>query len=81
MSDLETNTPGPLEEPPAPLNSDPWQIWFTRAVQVVGLGIMVFEAVGRKAERPWLMLFAAGMMLGGMGLQSIVRWAAGRIPQ
>lgn len=60
------------------LRSDPWQIWFSRLVQVAGLGIMVFEAVGRKAERPWLMLFATGMMLGGIGLQLVLRWVAGR---
>jgi hypothetical protein len=80
-SDIE---PGREDQPQAaspPTTSDPWQIWFSRLIQVTGLGIMVFETLGRKAERPWLMLFATGMMLGGIGLQLILRWVAARVPQ
>lgn len=80
MSELE---PRPQDQqppaPPAPSGSDPWQIWFSRAVQVVGLAIMVFEARPGGEQRPWLLLFATGMMLGGVGLQMVLRWVAGRM--
>ena len=80
--DIEPRAPGappdlPLQEQP----SDPWSIWFSRSVQVVGLGIMIFEARPGGEQRPWLMLFATGMMLGGIGLQLILRWVAARVPQ
>lgn len=79
-SDLEpTETPPTDLEPSSP--SDPWSIWFSRLVQVAGLGIMVFEARPGGEQRPWLMLFATGMMLGGIGLQLILRWVAARVPQ
>jgi hypothetical protein len=81
VSDIEPRREeGPPESLP-PTASDPWQIWFSRAMQAVGLLIMVFEARPGGEQRPWLMLFATGMMLGAIGLQLIIRWVAGRIPQ
>ena len=79
----QTDAPLPslVQEGSLPTASDPWQIWFSRAVQIAGLGIMVFEARPGGEQRPWLMLFATGMMLGGIGLQLILRWVAARMPQ
>lgn len=79
--DLEPHRDGPQPEPLPPTPSDPFSIWFSRLVQVAGLGIMVFEARPGGEQRPWLMLFATGMMLGGIGLQLILRWVAARVPQ
>lgn len=89
--DLEPRShdePQPPEVSPASTGSDPWHIWFSRAMQIFGLLFMLFEAArilftpaGTFSERPWLMMFSAGMMLGGMGLQAVLRWAMARAPQ
>lgn len=91
MSDLENRPEPQPPEPPDPslpsTGSDPWQIWFSKVVQVIGLLIMIFEAARilliadetKFAERPWLMMFAMGMLLGGMGLQAVLRWAMTRM--
>lgn len=81
MTDLEPHNHEPPQEPSPPTASDPWSIWFSKLVQVAGLGIMVFEARPGGEQRPWLMLFATGMMLGALGLQLILRWVAARVPQ
>lgn len=75
--------PHDTQPPEAPYHtpSDPWSIGFSRLVQIAGLGIMLFEARPGGEQRPWLMLFATGMMLGGIGLQLILRWVAARVPQ
>lgn len=62
---------------PSPLR-DPWAIWFSRLVQVTGLAIMVYETLVQKIDRPWLLLCSMSMLLGGLGLQAVVRWAIGR---
>lgn len=75
MSDHEAEH---KEAPDAPRPADPWSIWFSRLVQVVGLAIMVYETLVEHTDRPWLLLSAMAMLLGGLGLQLIVRWALGR---
>lgn len=57
----------------APPPTDPWSIWFSRLVQVVGLGVVIFETVVEENDRPWLLLVATAMMLGGLGLQLVLR--------
>lgn len=60
-------------------SGDPWQIWFSRIIQIVGLGIVIFETLAEQADRPWLLLVATSMMIGGLGLQLVIRWAIGHI--
>lgn len=64
-----------------PSSNDPWQIWFSRLIQVMGLGIVLYETVVEHTDRPWLLLVSTSMMLGGLGLQLVVRWALGRLPE
>ena len=56
----------------APTPSDPWSVWFFRAVQVIGVAMVVYQQVLQKSD-PWLLLVATAMMLGGLGLQLIAR--------
>ena len=59
---------------------DSWQVWFSRLVQVAGLGIVFYETLAEQVDRPWLLLVAVAMMVGGLGLQFIVRWLLERMP-
>lgn len=88
MSDLE---PQPQQPPPdtslQPTRPDPWSVWFGRAMQAAGLLIMLFETASTRlfgnpevGERPWLMLFATGMMIGGIGLNLLLRAVVQRMP-
>ena len=74
----EAAAPAPAPATPA-LPSDPWSIWFSRIIQIVGLGLVVYEAVVEHTDRPWLLLVASAMMLGGLGLQLVLRALLGRI--
>lgn len=60
---------------------DRWSRWFTRTMQVVGLLMIVTQAaavyVGGRHPEPWLLLVAMAMMLGGVGLQLILRGMSG----
>lgn len=67
----------PAEEPQAP--RDPWGIWFSRLMQIVGLSVIVYEARWEHNDRPWLLLAALAMMTGGLGLQVLVRWLMERV--
>lgn len=62
----------PSSAPPAASTPDRWSTWFSRAMQLVGLCMVVFQQATYKSD-PWLLLIAAGMMLGGLGLQLIVK--------
>lgn len=62
-----------------PSSNDPWSIWFSRVIQVSGLAVVAYETTVEHADRPWLLLVATSMMLGGLGLQLVVRWALGRL--
>lgn len=75
-----TRPPSPRQDQPPPLPQDPWSIWFSRAIQVAGLGLVIYEALAENNDRPVLLLVATAMMLGGLGLQMIVRWLLGRLP-
>jgi hypothetical protein len=68
--------PQPPEQPARP---DPWQIWFSRLIQIMGLGIVVYETRWEHNDRPWLLLAAVAMMTGGLGLQVLVRWMMERV--
>lgn len=60
---------------------DRWSKWFTRAMQTVGLLMIITQAVavyfGDHKPQPWLLLVAVAMMLGGYGLRMILRGASG----
>lgn len=80
MSDDPGIVPGVEQEPSRSQRPDPWSVWFGRSMQAAGLAIMLFETASTRlfgdpsaGERPWLMLFATGMMLGGIGLNVLLR--------
>lgn len=58
-----------------PESSDPWTVWFSRIVQIVGLVIVVEQlVVGQGSpDRPWILMIAVAMMLGGIGLQLLLK--------
>jgi hypothetical protein len=64
---------------PAATPSGWWDTWFWRLVQICGLGLVIYEARFEHADRPWLLLVAVAMMLGGLGAQFVLRWILGRI--
>jgi hypothetical protein len=68
------------ERPPEQPRPDPWQIWFSRLIQVMGLAVVVYETRWEHNDRPWLLLVAVAMMTGGLGLQVLVRWLMERMP-
>lgn len=76
-----TDQPTPLPPPvvPAAPTRDPWSIWFSRVMQVVGLLLVIYEAVAKDRDRPYLLLVAMAMMLGGLGLQLVLRWLLKRL--
>lgn len=59
---------------PAP-SSDPWSIWFSRLVQVAGFGVFIEQVIVSQGspDRPWILLISLAMMLGGLGLQLLLR--------
>jgi hypothetical protein len=68
------------KQPAPPLwQTDSWSIWFSRLIQVVGLALVIYEALAEHSDRPVLLLVATSMMLGGVGLQLVLRWALGRL--
>jgi hypothetical protein len=67
-------------KPPAPAAApDLWSIWFSRLMQIAGLGLVIYEATVEQVDRPWLLLVATAMMLGGLGLRLVVEWALKRL--
>jgi hypothetical protein len=67
-----TERKAPAKIDPQPL--DRWTVWFNRLVQVAGLGIVAHEEITGHAQAG-LLLVAAAMMLGGIGLRLLVRGA------
>lgn len=61
------------ETPPS--RPDPWTVWFSRFLQVTGLGAFIEQlVVGQGApDRPWILLISLAMMIGGLGLQILLR--------
>lgn len=56
--------------------ADPWQIWFARLVQAVGLLIAVEQVIvgqTQRHDRILILALALAMMLGGVGLQLLLR--------
>lgn len=49
---------------------DYWSRWFFRLVQVVGVAIAVHEVLG--AGRPFVLLFAGALILGAVGVKTLV---------
>jgi hypothetical protein len=54
-----------------------FDLMLTRLIRVVGLGIAIFETGWEHADRPFLLLLAAAMMIGSIGLEVLLRrgWA------
>jgi hypothetical protein len=71
-------TSQPKSKPP-PAPQDLWSIWFSRLMQIAGLGLVIYEATVERVDRPWLLLVATAMMLGGLGLRLVVEWALKRL--
>lgn len=67
---------------PAPKKSsvqpDRWTVWFFRIVQVAGLALILFEALAKDKDRPYLLLVASAMMLGSVGMNMMLRWLIDR---
>jgi hypothetical protein len=64
--------PDPDAPSSAPSKPDKWATNFTRLIQTVGLGMVIFQQASYKSD-PWLLLVAIAMMIGGTGLQLILR--------
>ena len=60
---------------PTTTKQDPWSIWFSRLIQIIGLGTFIEQvAVGQgHTDRPWILLISLAMMIGGLGLQLLLR--------
>ena len=78
MSDLETNgrPPPDISTPADPPSHpvEPWPAAWSWAVRILGLLIMSQQAFLENEDRQWLLLCAMGMMLGELGLKSILRF-------
>lgn len=68
-----TNEEERKEALPPPEVREPWSIWWSRVVQVAGLGIMGYETFVEHADRQWLLLCSMGMMIGEIGLKALFR--------
>lgn len=53
--------------------TDLWSLWFNRIVQIVGLALVVYEALFAKTDRPFLFILLGAMMLGSLGIRIFVR--------
>lgn len=59
-----------------PSTSDPWSLWFWRIVQIIGLFVFLEQVAvggGARPDRPWILLIACAMMLGGFGMVTLIR--------
>jgi hypothetical protein len=56
---------------------DQWSKWFNALLQFTGWGIIVEQViVGQDGhDRPWILLIAIAMILGGAGLRLLLRGA------
>ncbi len=56
-------------------STDPWAIWFSRFLQIIGVGTFLEQLIVGQggADRPWILLISLAMMLGGLGLQMLLR--------
>lgn len=61
----------------APSRNDPWSIWFWRIVQIIGLIVFLEQVIvsgsTTRPDRPWILIFAMAMMLGGYGMVTLIR--------
>lgn len=53
---------------------DPWQVWFFRIVQAVGLAVVLVEFYTREAPRLIAVGTGVAMMTGALGLERLVQW-------
>lgn len=59
----------PPDRPPSP---DRWGTWFPRLIQSLGAAGGFNEIFINKAERPWVLLFIGGLILGMEGVRAFV---------
>jgi hypothetical protein len=57
-----------------PQKQDPWQLWFFRLVQAVGLGLVLFEFLTRESPRLIVVGSGMAMMTGALGIERVVQW-------
>lgn len=69
----------PVPVVPEPPVTDRWQLWFFRLVQATGWAGIIYEAVFKNADRPWLLLWFGAMILGARGLDLIARVVARKV--
>lgn len=67
------------DDTPIPEPSDRWSLWFPRAMQSTGLLAFVYEVVIERQDRPWILLVAMAMMLGGVGLRLVLNYVLGKV--
>jgi hypothetical protein len=72
VSDLEPPRDDPPDRPPRA--TEPWSATRSWIVWALGLTIMAHQAFFEQKDRQWLLLCAMGMMLGELGLKSILRF-------
>lgn len=75
MTDLEQRPDEPPErrDPNSP-HPEPWSATRSWIVWGLGLAIMAHQAFFEQEDRQWLLLCAMGMMLGELGLKSVLRF-------
>lgn len=63
------------DQPQSGAPQDPWTIWFSRLLQIIGVATFIEQlVVGQgNTDRPWILLISLAMMLGGLGLQMLLR--------
>jgi hypothetical protein len=68
-----------MADTPTPPAADRWSLWFPRTMQSTGLLAFVYEVVVERQDRPWILLVAMAMMLGGVGLRLVLNYVLGRV--
>jgi hypothetical protein len=53
---------------------DPWQLWFFRLVQAIGLLVDLVEFYTRENPRPIVVGTGVAFITGALGLERLVQW-------
>lgn len=67
------------ENTPEPAQIDTWTKWFYRGIQGLGVATWIYEVVGEQIDRVWLLILSVALMIGGTGMELVVRAFARRI--
>jgi hypothetical protein len=55
-------------------SQDPWQVWFFRLVQAIGLAVVLTEFYAREEPRPIVVGTGVAFITGALGLERLVQW-------